>query len=243
MYASLQAHKGIEMKSIFAAVVVLIVVAALAPGLAQAQPVLAQRCAMDSLSASQAEARANWARRCALVYRVNDPNAWYGPMEYDEYDPDLNFWGQNSWIGVGSSFQINYSTKNLLYLSGATIVLIDALGYYRWESVAARKRPRPFYPTYGSHHDIHSPSSVQMFPHPTDLTDCFFYLDRAGTVPAVGSAFHVNGFCEPSSALMAQELGVREEELDEPSLFQKEELDIMNRIERHKAIPSELIPH
>lgn len=223
-----------------------------ASGGASAQPVLSQRCAADTLSGAASEARVNWARRCALIYRVNNPAAWfdYGVpaanggnlREYEEYDYNLNPMGQNSWIGPINSFEINTTTTSNIYLSGATSQYQDSSGYYRWERPANRKRLRPIHPIYGSHYDLYSASNVQLFPHPTNLNDCFFYLDKAGTVVAVGRAFYVSGFCEPSSFAIAQEQGVEEVDLEETSLVQRDELEQQNRILRYKMIPAELLP-
>ena len=169
---------------------------------AEAQPVLAQRCAADTLTAATAEARINWARRCALVMRIGDPEAYdfdSPPLyEYTEYDAAFNPWGINSYIGPMYGYSINYTTTACLYNSGGTSVGRDALGYYYWFRAPTRRKPRPLYPIYGSLQDVNNSNNQQLFPHPTNPNDCDFYLDKTGTISAEGRAFYVNAYCEPT---------------------------------------------
>ena len=230
--------------------------ASICASVARAQPVLSQRCNNDTLVGAAAEARVNWARRCSLVYRVNNPAAWFdlgipaangGTLkEYQEYDTGLNFWGENSWSGQVYAYEINYSATVNVYLSAATSQFTDALGYYRWERPLNRKRVRPIYPIYGNSADYNSPTSRQIFPHPTDPNDCFFYFDKQGTVPATGS-FYLNAYCEPSGMRMGGEGDQGEADLDADELealtrLRTEELGYRNRLTRYKMLPRDLVP-
>ncbi len=178
---------------------------AAAPSAAQAQPILAQRCAEDQLTAAQAEARLQWARRCALVVNVRNPAAWFDTFvpsangagtlkEYVEYDTATNFWGQNSYIGQIYSFEINYTFTSILYVSGAISQYFDSHGFYIWEGPLSRKRVRPLYPTYGTSYDVNN--ATPLFPHPLHQNNCLFYSNKAGTGPTNPSSFYVLGFCE-----------------------------------------------
>ena len=183
------------------AVSLTLAVMALTMGVAQAQPVLVQRCQADALNPAAAEARALWARRCALVLHVGNPNntvpAPPGALqEYEEFPAGSNPTGRNAYISGVNGFQINFTTVSNIYLSGASSQGIDSLGYFTWLRALNRKRPRPLYPTYGSEADLANPLNRAVYPHPTDSQDCFFYQDKAGTVPVMEYKFYVNGYCE-----------------------------------------------
>lgn len=197
------------MKGMLGVCAALTLVTALA-GLAQAQPVLTQRCNADNLDPVLAEARLAWSRRCALVQHVGSVAAWFDTFvpssngagnlkEYAEDDTGTNFWGQNSFIGQVNAFEVNYTVTNNLYQSGPTSQFTDTLGYFRWERPVARKRMRPLYPTYGSQADINSASNVQLFPS-NNANDCSFYLNAARTIvaPPAQYSYYVNAFCESS---------------------------------------------
>jgi hypothetical protein len=176
----------------------------LLPTAAGAQ-ILVQRCSNDSLNPSQAEARVNWARRCALSLHVGNPYYSFGTwimssngqgelQEYAEYSSS-NWAGENAYTGSSDNFEINSSSINKLYLSGATSQGFDDQGYYEWWRSPSRRKARPLYPVYGSHYDIASSYNMQLFPHPT-LANCGLYLDKNGTQPATGMSFYLNGYCE-----------------------------------------------
>ena len=176
------------------------------PGATLAQPILQQRCAVDSQGLSQGEARLEWGRRCALS--KSSPAAWFDTglpaasggtlRDYIEVGADNNWSGRNMYTSSSYNHEINYSHISLLYLSGSTYQGLDGNGYYKWWRDSTRKRMRPLYPIYGNTYDISSTSNRQLFPHPA-LTDCNFYFDQYGTQPATGQDFYVNGFCENSS--------------------------------------------
>lgn len=196
------------MKGMFGVIATFLLVTtvlAVAPNAAQAQPTLPQRCAADTLTPAQAEARLQWARRCALMANVGNPGAWFDTFipaangggnlkEYVEYDINTNFWGQNSYIGPADAYEINYSFTSKLYNSGPTSQFLDALGFYRWERPANRKKVRPLYPIYGNHFDFQT--ATQLFPHPSHQNNCFFYSNKAGNPPASFSSFYVIAYCE-----------------------------------------------
>ena len=187
-------------------------------GLAQAQPVLTQRCNADNLDPVAAEARLTWARRCALVQHVGNINAWFDTFipsnngagnlkEYAESDTATNFWGMDSYIGQVNAFEVNYTVTSNLYQSGPTYQFTDGLNYFRWERPVARKRMRPLYPTFGSQADINAANNVQLFPS-TNPNDCTMYLNAARTLvaPHPTYRYYVNAFCESSCYAPDQEL-------------------------------------
>jgi hypothetical protein len=227
-----------------------------APLVASAQPTLPQRCNNDALVGAPAEARVHWTRRCAFRHRVGNPNFWFDSgipaanggtlKDYLEYDPNFNFNGQNSWIGPSGGFEINLSVISLLFLSGATSQFVDGPGYYNWERAANRKRLRPIYPIFGSSWDLNTPANEQLFPHPTNPDDCSFYLNKLGTVPATGRSFYLNAYCEPSGPLLAADGSSSEDsfapdELEELARRQAEEVSLLNRLARYKALPADPI--
>lgn len=197
------------MKRILGAFLFLAGLSSLSPSESEAQPILQQRCNVDSLTPAQAEARLAWARRCALTLHVNAAVDWFDTgmvasngggnlIEYLEDDQGANWSGMNSYVGQGNGFEVNYTTLTNLYNSGPISQYTDANGFKRWERPLARKKARPYYPTYGSQYDINSGSNVQLFPHPTNANDCNLYLNQAGTTLATGYSYFVNGFCESS---------------------------------------------
>jgi hypothetical protein len=177
------------------------------PMAASAQPILQQRCNVDSLDANQAELRVAWARKCSLI--VGGTKAAYGYwgmmsnngqgelQEYNETSTDVNWSGQNTYTGQSDAYEINNSATNKVYNFGPTSQGRDGLGYWQWWRDGSRKKLRPLYPTFGSQYDINSASNRQLFPHPT-LANCSLYLDQGGTQLATGYNFFVNGYCESS---------------------------------------------
>jgi hypothetical protein len=196
------------MKGMFTVLATLLLataVLAAAPSAAQAQPILAQRCNEDRLTPAQAEARLQWARRCALVVNVRNPVSWFDTFvpsangagnlkEYVEYDSATNVWGQNSYIGQLYGFEVNYTVTSMLYVTGATSQFIDSHGFYIWERPVGRKKVRPLYPIYGNNFDVNV--ATPLFPHPLHANNCLFYSNKAGDGATNPSPFYVLGFCE-----------------------------------------------
>lgn len=164
----------------------------LAPFEAKAQQLA--RCAVDALNPQEAEARLEWARRCALN-KVSSASQGFNvgtassPMiDYLEVDPASNPAGQNAFQANIMEFEINATHSYLLYASLPTSQHLDGYGFYRW--LAASKRQFPYYPQFGS--SSSSTSGVALFPHPL-LADCNLYTDRSGYNRA--SIFYVNLYC------------------------------------------------
>ncbi len=181
----------------FCATLTLAVVAA--PQHAQAQPVFANRCATDSLDQVGAEARLNWARRCALLLHVGSPSNWFDTFapasnggtlrDYAEDDVSSNPAGQNRYIGQLHYYETNAATVFSLYTPGPTAQTTDTYGYFRWDRTIDRKKPRPLYPTFGTLADIYSPSNVQLFPNPYNTNDCGLYTSyQLGLLGSAGGA-------------------------------------------------------
>jgi hypothetical protein len=196
------------MKGLFGACATVATVMVLAPGLAGAQDIIAQRCTIDSLDSAQAEARLIWARRCALVTHIMSPANYFDTgvpasnggtlLDYREYDSNLS--GQNSYSARNDGYEVNSCFVNKLYLSGGTFQDVDPDGYFRWSRLASRKKARPLYPTFSNMADVTHPDNKMLFPHPT-LANCTLYLDRNGTQPASVygyNTYFINGYCEAS---------------------------------------------
>ncbi|SEU19223.1 hypothetical protein [Stigmatella erecta] len=170
------------------------------PARVEAQAVLIQRCAADRLSAAQVKPRVELARWCALTRNVRAPD-WTcsssssSSSDYAETDFNTNPFGRNVYLSSVDS-GVNSTYLWLLYVSGAMSSTVDADGYCKWLRPAERLKQRPFYPVYGSHHDLMNSSNRQLFFHPTQFS-CDFYLDKNGTQRATGYDFYINGYCEP----------------------------------------------
>jgi hypothetical protein len=181
----------------------------LSPGVAEAQPILTQRCNADSLSSPQGEARLEWARRCGLIRNVGSPEYGYdvgnGLIEYLEADPVRNPDGEGAYSGPNNGFEVNLNFVNLLYLSGATSQATDADGYMKWSRPANRKRARPLYPTFGSTPNLADPTNVQLWPHPS-LATCDLYSTSNAQAGSQQVTFYVNGYCESSCYAPEQEI-------------------------------------
>ena len=151
------------------------------PAPARAQAVLQERCMRDSLPVELAEARVEWARRCALTVNVGDPSQ-HTDGEY--YEPS----GSNVYL---SDLGINFAYVSRLYNYGQTYQTIDMDGYLKWSRDASRKKARPLYGIYGITSDINT--SELLYPHPSHA-NCTLYSDPFGYNPV--STFYINGYCE-----------------------------------------------
>jgi hypothetical protein len=180
----------------------------LLPTMAEAQPILLQRCSADSLDVAQATARIEWARKCGLTKNVGSPTFGFDTgipasnggnlVDYQETDPNRNPLGEGSFSGPNYSFEINYSFINTLFLSGGTTQSQDAWGYNKWSRDATRKRARPLYPTFGTTANLGDANNTQLWAHPTNTNDCNLYSSATGTVSTMSTTYYVNGYCEAS---------------------------------------------
>jgi hypothetical protein len=112
--------------------------------------------------------------------------------------------GRNSYNDDGNAFEANYTFVTYLFHGGPTSQFLDAFGFFRWERAIGRKKPQPLYPTFGDERDIFSSTNDQLWPHPTNLSDCNLYRNQAGTIPATD--FYVNGVCTASCYPPEQQL-------------------------------------
>jgi hypothetical protein len=188
----------------------------LLPTMAEAQPILLQRCSADSLDVTKAAARIEWARQCGLLKNVGSPSFGFDTgipasnggnlIDYQETDPARNPQGEGSFTGPNYNFEVNYSYINTLYLSGGTSQSTDTWGYNKWTRDATRKRARPLYPTFGTTADLNDATNYQLWPHPTNTSDCSLYSSATGTVSSMSSTYYVNGYCEASCYTPDQEI-------------------------------------
>jgi hypothetical protein len=202
-------------KKLWGGILVLTVIALL-PTQAEAQPILQQRCAADSLDSPKSEARIEWARRCGLLRNVGSPTYGFDTgipssnggslVDYQEADPNRNPYGEGAFSGPNYSFEVNYAFINTLYLSGGTSQSTDAWGYTKWARDATRKRARPLYPTFGTTANLADANNRQLWPHPTSTSDCNLYTSATGSVSTVSTTYYVNGYCEASCYTPEQEI-------------------------------------
>lgn len=171
---------------------------------ASAQIILQERCNVDYLSTSQAEARLNWMWHCAQFDSgISDQFIYNGLTEYIEYSPNP-FWGQNAYTGYIYNQGINTTFTNSLYTFWGNTTEYDYEGRKKWQKSVSDKKPRPLYPTFGTAANISN--STQLFPNTNNPNDCILYYDKAATQPALTGSFYVNGWCESSCYTPEQEL-------------------------------------
>jgi hypothetical protein len=185
--------------------VAMLAAAVLLPTTSKADPLLKGRCSTDNLDTNaKAEARVDWARKCATLQNVGDTTAWYDTglnaanggtlKDYKEVDAVRNPLGEGAFTDPNYFFKVNDSVMYAVYLSGPTYQTQDSRGFYAWTRDSWRKKGRALYPTFSTTPDINGPGNQQLYPHPT-LADCRLYTDKLGQQPSI-SPFHVNGYCE-----------------------------------------------
>jgi serine protease len=164
-----------------------------------------ERCEMDSMTAAEAEARVEWARRCSLGMNVGNPGGGFyvtsSLIDYQESDPSTNYWGYNTYNGTMMNYEVNATYLYALFTNNfASSQSLDAQGYWKWNWPATGKRAFPLYPSYGNTAFPTDAGSVPLYPHP-QLADCRLYTDRSG-FNAV-SSFYTNLYCVSTSAKLA----------------------------------------
>ncbi|MFL5354648.1 PPC domain-containing protein [Archangium sp.] len=154
------------------------------------------QCGNDGLNSQEAEARVEWARRCALN-KLSTAQGYDvgGVTEYQEVDPGFNPSGQSSFVGDIMSFEVNSTYSYWLYTATPYTQVVDPYGFYKWTS--GSKRQYPYYPLFNS--GPYS-SGTQLYPHP-QLADCNLYTDRSGY--NVASTFYVGAHCNSNSAVLS----------------------------------------
>ncbi|AKJ06035.1 intein [Archangium gephyra] len=205
------------MRSIWGGIIIILAVAILLPTQAGAQPILTTRCTLDNRATNaEAEARVEWARKCGLLRNVGSPALTRNTglaaanggtlLEYDEADLAKNPTGDGVYTGPDYSFHVNETYVFAIYLSGPTYQNNDAFGFKKWTRDSWRKKGRTLYPTFGTTPNLTDFGNKQLFPHPTNTSDCNLYTDQAGTAQSVSTTFHVNGYCEAACYTPEQEL-------------------------------------
>ncbi|WP_375765586.1 PPC domain-containing protein [Archangium gephyra] len=181
----------------------LLAAAALVPWLSEAQTV-GQRCETDSQSPQEAEARVEWARRCALLTNVVSASNGFttiAPLiDYQEVNPSTNPYGVNAFQGDLMGFEVNSTYIYSLFSTTPTSQSMDPYGFWKWNWPATGKRTYPLYPVFSTTYGISDYGNVQLFPHP-QLADCRLYSDRSG-YNAVGT-FYVNLYCDSTSTTLS----------------------------------------
>jgi hypothetical protein len=204
-------------ESMYKPVKLLLVVAlAVVPTSAWAQ--MQARCSSDSLNATQAAARLEWARKCGLITNTGgaasafDSDTWSSPggvaaKEYVEIDSTRAYAGNADGYTVNYQFAYNMYPPSPFYsafleMSGPTV------GYWKWlafkrisgSPVQQVPRPRPLYPTFGPLHDVVNvllPSpGLATSPATWASVSCDLF-DRTTGARATGN-FWVVSYCESS---------------------------------------------
>ena len=197
-------------KSMLKVVVNLALVAV--PVSALAEPAQEWRCSTDSLAPTQALARIEWARKCALTTNTGGPGSWVNSTR--AFDTAFNWAKEYIEINTSRAFTGNLNAFNVNYYYGysrydATPVYTVAqettgvtAGYWKWSHTS--QRLRPLYVTFES-----TPvpgSGTQLFPHPT-LADCNLYTNTSGSAAAKWTGdFFVIAYCESSCYAPDQKL-------------------------------------
>lgn len=195
--------RGIMIK--YALRILLTVAAIAAPATALAQPVVQARCMVDSLDATAALQRIEWARRCGLLTNTGGPNSWFASSmaldmtfnparEYREINPNRAYSGSNN------DYNVNYSYAFCRYQSSSLFTVFQetagpTTGFWKWS--ASQQRPRPMYPTFET-----SPvagGGIQLFPLPTLPNDCNLYQRNptTGVFTRWTGNFYVIAYCVP----------------------------------------------
>jgi subtilisin-like proprotein convertase family protein len=177
------------------------------------------RCSTDTLSAAQAIARLEWARKCSLTLNTAGPNDTFtsergaiisggvlvGAPDYLEKNTTTR-----SYTGGVNNHEIDYSYGFSLYTTSIYTAARDSSGptlnFWRWWQPSMNQRMRPLYPVF----DNNSPSGVgtQLFPNSTLLdtssptrwqtVDCNLYQKDAvtGALTQWSGNYYVSGYCE-----------------------------------------------
>jgi serine protease len=155
------------------------------------------QCGNDSLNSQEAEARVEWARRCALNKLVTTQGYDVGGVtEYQEVDPGLNPAGQNSFVGDIMAFEVNSTYSYWLYTATPYTQVLDPYGFYKWTSNS--KRQYPYYPVFKSGAYL---TGSQLYPHP-QLANCNLYTDQSGY--NVASSFYVGAHCNSTNTVLSK---------------------------------------
>lgn len=154
------------------------------------------QCGTDGLNSQDAEARVEWARRCALNKLVTTQGYDVGGVtEYQEVDPGFNPAGQNSFVGDIMGFEVNSTYSYWLYTATPYTQVLDPYGFYKWTS--GSKRQYPYYPIFNTGAYA---SGTPLYPHP-QLATCSLYTDRSGY--NVASSFYVTAHCNSTNAALS----------------------------------------
>jgi hypothetical protein len=177
-----------------------------APTVARAQPVIQQRCTIDSLTPAQATARAEWARRCGLTLNTGsapntgNPNNFFMSTKAADAATDLgaNDYRENNLARVFSGnvndFNVNFSHAWSVFgqFFNYTVARETAgptLNFFKWSKTTTRTRP--LYPHFDS-------GGTMLFPPPA-LDTCTLHRNTTGTDPILATTpFTVIAYCESS---------------------------------------------
>lgn len=186
---------------------------AVVPMASYAQPVVQARCSADSLDASQAAARLEWARKCGLTLNTGlsgsavTTTAGYfqntsppqPAWEYYEINLDKAYSGQTS------SFGVNWYYANSMYGD-----LVNPTLYWNvfrepstsptprfWKWTGSTTRARPYYPTFNTAPDgtgtqLFPPPLLSTYPSSWSSLGCSLYT--ASGMKYTGN-FYVSAYC------------------------------------------------
>jgi hypothetical protein len=177
-----------------------------APTPAHAQPIIQQRCSIDSLDPTQAAARLEWARKCGLLLNTGAAPNTGNPENFFQSTKAADaatFEGANDYLennttrafsGNVNEFNINFSHAWALFGQFFTYTVGretsgPTLNFFKWSKTTLRARP--LYPTFDS-------GGTMLFP-PTNLSACTLFTDAARTIPLPPTSFFtVLAYCESS---------------------------------------------
>jgi hypothetical protein len=160
---------------------------------------------MDSLDATAALQRIEWARRCALLTNTSGPASWFDSTkafdqtflpakEYREINPNRAY-SSNS-----NDYDVNYTYAFCRYKAAPVFTVFQetsgpTLGFWKWSSSAPR--PQPIYPIFET-----SPvlgGGTPLVPLPTLPNDCNLYQRNptTGVFTRWTGNFYVSAYCVP----------------------------------------------
>ncbi|AKT37617.1 Hint domain-containing protein [Chondromyces crocatus] len=178
-----------------------------------------RRCEHDSLSPTEARLRIAWARACGLESMSNQEKTTPASsriidtlmpssnnngtlIEYLEDLTSSNPTGARAYSLFALGYEINSIYVTKLYSFGPIAQTLDGRGFKLWSEDESKERPRPMYPTFGTH--TTELEGEALFPRVTKNgpLNCNLYKSN-GTV---STTFYINAYCTSSCYTPEQEV-------------------------------------
>ncbi|HEU4733789.1 MAG TPA: Hint domain-containing protein [Kofleriaceae bacterium] len=192
---------------------IFIAVLVAAPASVFAQTVQETRCAIDSLSVTQALNRLNWARKCGLLNNTGAVPKTGNPLNFFQSTKaadEVTFVGANDYAentavqafsGQVNEFNVNYSyawSRFGAFFAYHTFQDASGPTLNFWDWSKTTQRAQPLYPSFDS---TLSGTGTQLFPPPNaDINSpCTLFTDTGGATQwPTGNSFFVAFYCTSS---------------------------------------------